>query len=215
MGTAKPLSRYVIHWLKLTVGILSALVAWHFGPSWTALAGLLLTWCLVPLTMIDFDHQLLPDDITIPLLWVGLLINATGLFVPLDQAVWGAALGYMTFWSIFWIFKLLTGKDGMGYGDFKLLAALGAWFGMQALPTIILLSSFVGAVIGISLVLFRGRDRQIPISFWALSRRCWLAISTVGRKDCRFLFPTDWLISPPASPYPSNSTESVYNSDLN
>ncbi len=151
--------------VELFTGILSGIAAWHFGVTPLTLAALALTWCLVPLTMIDFDHQLLPDDITLPLVWAGLMINSNGLFTSLHSAIWGAVLGYGSLWCVFWLFKLLTGKEGMGYGDFKLLAALGAWFGWQALPIIILLSSLVGATVGLSLVLFLGRDRQIPIPF--------------------------------------------------
>jgi len=115
--------------------------------------------------MIDVDHQLLPDDITLPLLWLGLLINSFGLMTSLENAVWGAIAGYGVLWLIYWLFKLATGKEGMGYGDFKLLATLGAWLGWQALPQIILLSSLVGAVVGITMVLVKGRDKNIPIPF--------------------------------------------------
>lgn len=163
--------------VELVTGLLSGIVAWHFGPSFLAFAALVLTWCLVSLAMIDFDHQLLPDDITLPLIWVGLLVNSFGGFTTLDNAVWGGVLGYGGLWSIFWIFKLLTGKDGMGYGDFKLLAALGAWFGWQALPIIILLSSLVGAVVGVAMILLLGRDRQIPIPFGPyLAGAGWIAM---------------------------------------
>jgi len=126
---------------------------------------LILTWSLVALAIIDIDHQLLPDSITLPLLWLGLIINSGGLIVPLEQSVWGAILGYLSLWSVYWGFKLLTGKDGMGYGDFKLLAAAGAWLGWKALPVIIILSSFAGAVIGLCLILIMGRDRNVPIPF--------------------------------------------------
>ena len=145
--------------------LLAALVVYSFGFSWLTLAVLLLSWGLLALTMIDFDHQLLPDSLTLPLLWLGLIVNSFGLLVPLHDAVWGAVAGYLVLWSIYWLFRLLTGKEGMGYGDFKLLAALGAWMGWQALPQIILLSSLVGAVVGLSLILLRGRDRNIPIPF--------------------------------------------------
>ena len=126
---------------------------------------LLFTWALIALTMIDFDHQLLPDSITLPLLWLGLLVNSFGVLVPLVDAVWGAALGYLSLWSVYWAFRLLTGKEGMGFGDFKLLAALGAWLGWQALPLVIILSSLVGAVIGVVLIVALGRDRNVPIPF--------------------------------------------------
>ena len=129
------------------------------------MTALLLTWSLIALTMIDIDHQLLPDSITLPLLWLGLVINSQGLLVPLDDALWGAVFGYLSLWSVYWAFKLLTGKEGMGYGDFKLLAALGAWLGWQALPMVIILSSLVGAVIGIAMILLLGRDKNVPIPF--------------------------------------------------
>ncbi len=153
--------------VEFTNGILSGLVAITFGPSWLTLALLLLTWSLVALTLIDFDHQLLPDDITIPLLWLGLLINAMnlGMGISLFDAVLGAMIGYLSLWSFYWAFKLLTGKEGMGYGDFKLLAALGAWMGWQSLLPIIILSSLVGAVFGVLMIVFRGRDKSVPMPF--------------------------------------------------
>ncbi len=151
--------------VELTTGVLSAAVAFHFGYSEQALAVLILTWSLIALTMIDIDHQLLPDQITLPLLWAGLLINAQGIFVDLTDAVYGAVAGYLILWTVFWLFKLITGKEGMGFGDFKLLAALGAWMGWQSLPIIVLMSSLVGAVIGIAGILILGRDRNIPIPF--------------------------------------------------
>ncbi|PCJ19637.1 MAG: prepilin peptidase [Gammaproteobacteria bacterium] len=151
--------------IEIVTACLSALVAYHFGFGWQAAAVLPLTWALVTLTMIDFDHQILPDNITLPLLWAGLLINVNGLFVPLSEAVIGGCAGYMTLWTVYWIFKIITGKEGMGYGDFKLLALLGAWMGWQALPLIILLSSLVGAIVGISMIVILGRDKNIPIPF--------------------------------------------------
>jgi leader peptidase (prepilin peptidase)/N-methyltransferase len=151
--------------VETLTALLSVAVVWHFGIGWQAGAALVFTWALVALTVIDLDHQLLPDSITLPLLWLGLVLNARGLFVPLETALWGAVFGYLSLWSVYWAFKLITGKEGMGYGDFKLLAALGAWMGWQALPTIIVLSSFIGAVVGIALILFRGRDRGAPIPF--------------------------------------------------
>ena len=134
-----------------------------FGPTYAGLAALFLTWALVALTMIDADTQLLPDNITLPLLWAGLILNSFGLFTSLEASLWGAVFGYLSLWFVYQLFKQLTGKEGMGYGDFKLLAALGAWLGWQQLPIIILLSSVVGAVIGISLILIKGRDKNIPI----------------------------------------------------
>ncbi len=151
--------------IEFVTALLSALIAWQFGFSLLSLAALLFCWCLIVLSMIDFDHQLLPDDITLPLLWIGLLLNYFGFFTSLESALLGAVFGYGILWSIYWLFRLLTGKEGMGYGDFKLLAALGAWLGWEALPAIILISSLLGAVVGISLILLKGRDRNVPIPF--------------------------------------------------
>jgi len=151
--------------IELVTGLLSALLVWQFGSGWAGLATLFFGWSLLAMTCIDFDTQLLPDDLTYPLLWAGLLVNLNGTFVPLRDAVIGAAAGYLALWSIYWLFKLATGKEGMGYGDFKLLAALGAWLGWAMLPTIILLSSVVGALVGISLIVFAKRGREKPIPF--------------------------------------------------
>lgn len=160
----KPISaRYPA--VELITAALSALVAWQFGWSVTSLCLIPLVWLLVILTLIDFDTQLLPDSLTLPLLWAGLLLNSQEIIVSLDRAVIGAAAGYLSLWSIYWLFKLLTGKDGMGYGDFKLFAAFGAWFGWTALPLIILLASLVGALVGLVMILSLGRDRQLPIPF--------------------------------------------------
>lgn len=150
--------------IELLTGVLSAFLVWRFGSGLMGLSTLLFAWMLIAMTFIDADTQLLPDDLTLPLLWCGLLVNLNGTFVPLGDAVIGAAAGYLSLWSVYWLFKLVTGKEGMGYGDFKLLAALGAWLGWKMLPVIILLSSVVGAVVGISLILFakRGRDNPIP-----------------------------------------------------
>lgn len=145
--------------------LLSVVVAWQLGPTPQALLGILVTWFLVAMSMIDFDHQLLPDTLTLPLMWIGLLAALLPVFTDLRSAVIGAAAGYMILWSIYQLFRLLTGKEGMGYGDFKLLAALGALLGWQALPMVILLSSLVGAVVGITIILFTGRDKNIPIPF--------------------------------------------------
>lgn len=155
--------RYPI--IELVTGLLSGFVAWKLGFGWETAAALVFTWSLICLTVIDFDHKLLPDQITLPLMWLGLLVNMQGTFVGLNDAIIGAVAGYLSLWSIYWIFKLLTGKEGMGYGDFKLLAALCAWMGWQALPLIVLLSSLVGSVIGIGLIVIKGRDRNIPIPF--------------------------------------------------
>lgn len=151
--------------VELTTGLLSATVAWHFGYGWLAGAGLLFTWALVALTFIDYDTQLLPDDVTLPLLWAGLLVNVSHLVAPLPSAVIGAAAGYGLLWLVYHVFKLFTGKEGMGFGDFKLLAALGAWLGWQQLPLVLLFSSFLGAAVGIGFILFAGRDRRLPIPF--------------------------------------------------
>lgn len=155
--------------VEFVSGVLSGLVASYFGATWLTLALLLLTWSLIALTLIDFDQQLLPDNITLPLLWLGLLVNTLDLGpgVTLHDAVIGAIAGYIVLWSFYWAFKLATGKEGMGYGDFKLFAALGAWMGWQSLLPIILLSSLVGAIFGIGMILFMGRDKSIPIPFGA------------------------------------------------
>ena len=146
-------------------GLLSAFAAVHFGFGWSAAGAMILIWCLIALTFIDVDTQLLPDSITLPLLWLGLLFNLFGTFTDLPSAVTGAMGGYLSLWIVYWGFKLATGKEGMGYGDFKLLAALGAWMGWQMLPLTILLSSLVGAVVGIGLILLAKRGRQVPIPF--------------------------------------------------
>ena len=151
--------------IELVSGLSVVIVAYYFGVSIQTLFALFLTWSLIALSMIDFDHQLLPDDITLPLLWLGIIINIFGLFTNLESSVLGAIFGYGTLWSVYIIFKLVTGKEGMGHGDFKLLAVLGAWFGWQALPLIIILSSLVGAVIGISLMIFNSHDRNSAIPF--------------------------------------------------
>jgi leader peptidase (prepilin peptidase) / N-methyltransferase len=144
---------------------MGAIAIAFFGATWAGLGALILTWMLIALTFIDFDTQLLPDDMTLPLLWIGLIFNLGGVFAPIKDAVIGAILGYMLLWSIYWLFKLITGKEGMGYGDFKLLAALGAWFGWQQIPAIILLSSVVGAAVGITLMVAAKRGKEIPIPF--------------------------------------------------
>lgn len=151
--------------VEAVTGLLSAYAVWHFGPTLQGAGALLLIWALIALTGIDFDTQLLPDSITLPLLWLGLAFNLAGTYVDLFSAVIGAMIGYLTLWSVFWLFKLATGKEGMGFGDFKLLAALGAWLGWQMLPAIILLSSIVGAVVGISLIVATRHGRNTPIPF--------------------------------------------------
>jgi len=151
--------------VELTTAILSVITALHFGYSLQTLTALGFTWALIPLFLIDFDHQILPDSITLPLLWSGLLLSLLNLFVDSHTSIIGAVAGYLSLWTIFHVFKLLTGKEGMGYGDFKLLGALGAWVGWQSLPVVILFSSVVGAVIGITLILFKGRDHSQPMPF--------------------------------------------------
>lgn len=151
--------------VELTTAILSVVIAANFGVTFTTLMLLVLTWGLVCLTLIDVDHMLLPDQITLPLLWLGLLVNINGAIVPLSDAVIGAVAGYMSLFSIFWLFKLITGKEGMGHGDFKLVALFGAWIGWQLLPLLILMASAVGAIIGISLMVFKNHQREQAIPF--------------------------------------------------
>ena len=150
--------------VELITAVMTGLVAWAlFAFPIAAMAAILLTWCLIALTGIDYDTYLLPDNITLPLVWLGLIANHFGLFVDLTDALWGAIGGYMVLWTVFWIFKIVTGKEGMGYGDFKLLAALGAWLGWQMLPVIIVLSSLVGAIVGITLIILKKQDKSKPI----------------------------------------------------
>jgi leader peptidase (prepilin peptidase) / N-methyltransferase len=151
--------------VEVVTGLLSAVLVWHFGSGWLGLASLVFAYFLISMTLIDYDTKTLPDDLTYPLLWLGLLINLDGTIVPLRDAVIGAMAGYVALWAVYWLFKLATGKEGMGYGDFKLLAALGAWMGWTMLPTIIILSSVVGAIVGICLIVFARRDRNNPIPF--------------------------------------------------
>jgi leader peptidase (prepilin peptidase)/N-methyltransferase len=162
--------RYPI--VEALTGVLSAAVAWKYGYGWPTLADLVLTWFLIALTFIDIDHQLLPDSMTLPLVWLGLLLSLYGpqqasAPVPVDMqaSIVGAVAGYLSLWSVYHLFRLLTGKEGMGYGDFKLFAALGAWMGWKMLLPIILIAAVVGAVSGIALIAFRGRSRSIPIAF--------------------------------------------------
>ncbi|MGB8338065.1 MAG: A24 family peptidase [Burkholderiales bacterium] len=163
-GCKAPISvRYPI--VEALTGIISGLLAWRFGFGLVATAAIIFAWAMIALTFIDFDTQLLPDDITLPLLWLGLLLNMFNTFTNLQSAVTGAALGYLALWSVYWLFKLATGKEGMGYGDFKLLAAIGAWLGWAMLPLVILLSAGVGAIVGISLMVFTKHGRDVPIPF--------------------------------------------------
>ncbi len=151
--------------VEALTGIASLAVVWHFGVGWESLAALLMTWFLIAMSMVDLRTTLLPDGMTLPLLWFGLLLSVFGVFVDAPTAIVGAAVGYLSLWSVYWAFKLLTGKEGMGYGDFKLLAALGAFCGWQAILPILLLSSFFGAIIGGAYLAIRGKDRATPIPF--------------------------------------------------
>ncbi|MDN3517429.1 A24 family peptidase [Aquisalimonas lutea] len=163
--------------VELATGLLSAATAWHFGWGPELVAALVLTWTLIALSGIDLDHHLLPDAITLPVLWLGLGISLAGLFTGVADAVIGAMAGYLSLWLVFHVFRWVTGKEGMGYGDFKLLALLGAWLGWQALPVVVLLSSLVGAVTGIVMIAALGRDRQLPIPFGPyLAAAGWLTL---------------------------------------
>lgn len=158
-------------------GIISAVVAWHFGYSLEMLFALLLTWSLIALSFIDIDHQLLPDSINFPLLWFGLFLSLFSIYTDPSSSIIGALAGYLSLWTVYQGFKIVTGKEGMGYGDFKLLAVFGAWLGWQYLPLIILLSSLVGAIIGISMVIFVKKDKNIPIPFGPyLAVAGWIAL---------------------------------------
>jgi leader peptidase (prepilin peptidase) / N-methyltransferase len=160
----KPISpRYPV--VEALVGVLSGYIAWRYGLSTAMFGALLFAGAMVALTFIDLDTFFLPDNITLPLLWAGLLLNTAGVFTDLRSAIFGAVAGYLALWSVYWIFKLVTGKEGMGYGDFKLLAAIGAWLGWKMLPLVILLSSLVGAVVGICLIAFARHGRNVPIPF--------------------------------------------------
>lgn len=163
--------------VELTTGILSSWVAWHFGFGIAGFAAVVATWLLIGMTFIDLDSMLLPDQLTLSLLWLGLLLSIKSPFVSSQDALIGAAVGYLSLWSLFWAFKLITGKEGMGYGDFKLLAAIGAWVGWQHLPVVILLSSFVGAIVGVTLLTIQGKDKNQPIPFGPyLAAAGWLTL---------------------------------------
>jgi leader peptidase (prepilin peptidase)/N-methyltransferase len=163
--------------VELLTAVLSVVVVWRFGLSIQAAGALLLTWALVVLSCIDFDTQLLPDSITLPFLWLGLIFNMAGIFATLQASVIGAIAGYLVLWSVYQLFRLVTGKEGMGYGDFKLLAMFGAWLGWSALPLIVLLSSLVGAIVGVAMIALRGHDRNIPIPFGPyLAVAGWIAL---------------------------------------
>jgi leader peptidase (prepilin peptidase)/N-methyltransferase len=160
---AKISPRYPL--VEALTGALSGYLAWRYGFGWQTLAALIFAWSMIALAFIDLDTFYLPDDVTLPLIWAGLLVNLGGVFVDLQSAVIGAVAGYLALWLVFWCYKFATGKEGMGYGDFKLLAAIGAWLGWKMLPLVILLSSFVGAAVGIALIVFARHGRNVPIPF--------------------------------------------------
>ena len=162
--------------IELLAGLLAGFFVYHYGLSIISLYGIVFSYSLLVLTGIDLHEKLLPDQITLPLLWLGLFANLSGTFVSLNEAVVGAIAGYLSLWLVFWAFKLITGKEGMGYGDFKLLAALGAWLGWQMLPLVILLSTVVGATVGIAAIFFAGREKQVPMAFGPyLAMAGWIA----------------------------------------
>ena len=180
---AAPISRrYPV--IEGFTAVLTAICAWRFGFGWEAAAAVFMTWVLIAISMIDIDHQLIPDSLSLPLIWIGLALSlfhpiagAEILFIDPKVSIVGALAGYLSLWSVYHLFRLATGKEGMGYGDFKLLGALGAWLGWQMLPLIILLSAVVGAVVGIAMIVFRGRDRSIPIPFGPyLAAAGWVAM---------------------------------------
>jgi leader peptidase (prepilin peptidase)/N-methyltransferase len=173
-------ARYPV--VELATAGLSALVVWQLGSQGIGLAALVMVWMLIAMTFIDLDTQLLPDDLTLPLMWLGLLVNLNGGFVPLADAVIGAAAGYLSLWSVYWLFRFATGKEGIGYGDFKLLAALGAWLGWMMLPLIVLLSSAVGAFIGLLLIAIRRHQRDKPIPFGPFLAMAGLIALLYGRQ---------------------------------
>ena len=167
--------RYPI--IELVTALMTLALASQYDASWALFGAMIFTWSLIALTMIDVDHQLLPDDITLPLMWLGLIFSLLGATVSLQDAVLGAMLGYLSLWAVYWLFKLLTGKEGMGYGDFKLLAALGAWLGWQFVPLVILLSSVVGAVCGVAIMFATRRGKDVPIPFGPyLAMAGWIAL---------------------------------------
>lgn len=151
--------------VEMVTGLITLVMAIHFGVTLQAILAAILGWSLITLTLIDYDHQLLPDSITLPVMWLGIISNTSGQFTSLPASVYGAVAGYMVLWTVYIVFKIVTGKEGMGHGDFKLLAMLGAWMGWQMLPLIIVVSSLIGSVVGIGLILFRGHSRAQPIPF--------------------------------------------------
>ena len=183
----EPISaRYPV--VEAATALLSWVVAWRLGWAWQLPAALLLTWALVALTLIDIDRQLLPDQITLPFLWLGLLLSTAGVYTDPVSSILGAAAGYLALWSVYHLFRLLTGKEGMGYGDFKLLALFGAWLGWQLLPQIILLSALVGSVVGVGLVVLRRHGRDVPIPFGPyLAAAGWVAVLWGGQINAAYL----------------------------
>lgn len=187
-GCKTPISiRYPF--IELVSGTAAVVVAIHFGFSAAAVCAFALSWALISLAVIDIDTQLLPDSITLPMLWAGIVVNYFNVFVTLEEAVLGAVFGYLFLWAVFWMFKFATGKDGMGYGDFKLLALLGAWLGWKILPIVIVLSSIVGACVGIGLMLFLSHDKSKPIPFGPyLAVAGWIALLWGGEITAQYLY---------------------------
>ncbi len=174
--------------VELGCAVLTGFAAWHLGASASALALMVLTWGLLAMSLIDIEHRLLPDALVFPLLWLGLIVNAFDVFVPLEAALWGAVAGYLSLWSVFWLFKLITGKEGMGYGDFKLLALVGAWGGWQVLPLTLLLSSLLGAVIGLIVLRLKRQKASTPIPFGPyLAIAGWIALLWGGQITTSYL----------------------------
>ncbi|QVM97528.1 prepilin peptidase [Pseudomonas sp. SORT22] len=174
--------------VELACGALTLFAAWHLGFTVAALALMVLSWGLLAMSLIDIEHHLLPDALVLPLLWLGLIANAFELFVPLEDALWGTVAGYLSLWSVFWVFKLVTGKEGMGYGDFKLLAMLGAWGGWQILPLTLLLSSLLGAVIGLIMLRLQRKQASTPIPFGPyLAIAGWIALLWGGQITTSYL----------------------------
>ena len=174
--------------VELGCAALTVFVAWYLGANTAALALMLFSWGLLAMSLIDIEHRLLPDALVLPLLWLGLIVNAFELFVPLSDALWGAVAGYLSLWSVFWLFKIITGKEGMGYGDFKLLALIGAWGGWQILPLTLLLSSVLGAVIGLIMLRAKGLQTSTPIPFGPyLAIAGWIALLWGGQITTSYL----------------------------
>ncbi|MBM3107927.1 prepilin peptidase [Pseudomonas sp. V1] len=174
--------------VEVLCAALTVFAAWHLGASVAALALMVFSWGLLSMSLIDMQHRLLPDALVLPLLWLGLIVNAFELFVPLEDALWGAVVGYLSLWSVFWLFKIITGKEGMGYGDFKLLALIGAWGGWQILPLTLLLSSVLGAVIGLIMLRFKGEKASTPIPFGPyLAIAGWIALLWGGQITTSYL----------------------------